>query len=83
MDMLKPRFSAETFTTARVLFHPGIKKRVTINNNKVIEAYQKVLKVSIPGAMECWSKEKEGIKLSAITPRLQHSNTPKLIEIKI
>jgi hypothetical protein len=33
--------------------------------------------------MEYWSIEKEDFKPSAITPVLQYSNTPNLIEIKI
>jgi hypothetical protein len=34
------------------------------------------------GVMEYWSFEKKGIHPFVITPMLQHSNTPKLIEIE-
>jgi hypothetical protein len=35
------------------------------------------------GVMEYWSIEKKNIKPLTITPTLQHSSTPKLIEIEI
>jgi len=34
------------------------------------------------GAMEYWSFEKKDINPLAITPPLQYSNTPKIIEIE-
>jgi len=33
--------------------------------------------------MEYWSVEKKDLNPLAITPTLQHSNTPKLIELKV
>ena len=33
--------------------------------------------------MEYWSIEKQAIKTIVITPSIQYSNTPKLIEIEI
>jgi hypothetical protein len=33
-------------------------------------------------ALECWSVEKKDINPLVIAPILQHSNTPKLIEIE-
>jgi hypothetical protein len=46
-----------------------------VNNKKVIEAYRKVLKVSILELWsdEAWSNKKENIEPSAIPPFLQHS----------
>jgi hypothetical protein len=41
----------------------------------------KVLDSFSPGVMEYWSVEKKDITPLVITPTLQYSNTPKLIEI--
>ena len=34
------------------------------------------------GVMEYWSVEKKDVNPIAITPTLQYSNTPKLVELK-
>ena len=43
---------------------------------------QKILESIGPGVMESWSVEKKDIIPLAITPTLQYSNAPKLIEIE-
>jgi hypothetical protein len=51
-----------------------------------IEPYERAQKISIlelAGVLECWSIVRKDIEPAAITPSLQYSNTPSLIEIKI
>jgi len=51
-------------------------------NKKVILRLPRVLENLGTGVMEYWSVDKKGINPLTITPTLQYSNTPKLIEIE-
>jgi len=81
------RFSSDDNLPGRPPF--GISKfSGPTNKFKDIEACQKALNVShseywSDGVLEYWSIGEKDIKPLAITPSLQYSNTPKLIENKI
>jgi hypothetical protein len=53
-----------------------------MTHKKVILRLPTVLECLGPGALEYWSVDKKGINPLTITPTLQYSNTPKLIEIE-
>jgi len=52
-----------------------------MTNKKEILRFPKVLESFGPGVLEYWSVVKKNINPLVITPTLQYSNTPKLIEI--